>query len=305
MVKILLGIILGSLFGSLGLVWALDLIDPSASEPIANASNDSETKEVAETNNQTGYFQNYDFPLDSCGDKNPGGSNVWYPVYIANTEQNFNSIRTNFCQDAIRKYRKEQQITSIQVSSFTDRSKAEEFASLMQNNLGSGEVGEPTVRDFSQQNISLSSQNSSKLNTYENNSSQKIQPFYANEEKYVYVANYGVTDVYDKRKELYNEGLYYAPSSVKKDGNIVTFKQAFQCISDCNSRIPAIRLTQYNCDPTNSIPYWRSLGYVNEQNNLMPIGGGNWGELSTYKEFGSEHPDAILYSQVCKFNWLF
>lgn len=105
-------------------------------------------KEVAETVNQSSYFKNYQFPLASCGDKDLGGSNTWYPVFIKNSEQNFISVRRNFCQDSIRKYRQDRQRTSIQVASFTNKSKAEEFAKLMQNKLGSGEIGEPAVLDL-------------------------------------------------------------------------------------------------------------------------------------------------------------
>ena len=70
-------------------------------------------------------FNSYDFPLDSCGDKDPGGTNIWYRVYIDDTPENLNTIHSNYCRDAIRKYRQNEQINSIQVAAFTDESKAE------------------------------------------------------------------------------------------------------------------------------------------------------------------------------------
>ena len=94
------------------------------------------------------YFYDYQFPTASCGDRDPGGTNTWYPVFIKNTEHNFNEVRDRFCRDAIRKYREYRQSTSIQVASFTDRDKAEEFALILKINLGTGEVGQPKVRNF-------------------------------------------------------------------------------------------------------------------------------------------------------------
>lgn len=139
-----------------------------------NSSNIEETiKSVPEVNDQPQEYysnnsnadesesltNNYNFPLDSCGDKNPSGANNWYPVYVDDTPENLSMARSNYCRDAIRKYRKKAQINSIQVASFTDALKAEEFAELMRRNIGSGEVGEPTVYDFSGDSHTSSSHN--------------------------------------------------------------------------------------------------------------------------------------------------
>ena len=83
------------------------------------------------------------FPLNSCGDKDPGGTNLWYPVYVRNTAKNLNKVKANYCGDAILKYREARGITSIQVASFLNQAKAQEFANLMRNAIGSGEVGYP------------------------------------------------------------------------------------------------------------------------------------------------------------------
>ena len=98
------------------------------------------------------YFNNYQFPAASCGDRDPGGANTWYPVFIKNTEHNYSEVRNRFCQDAIRKYREDRQTTSIQVASFTNKAKAEEFALILKINLGTGEVGEAKVRNFDRDN---------------------------------------------------------------------------------------------------------------------------------------------------------
>ena len=97
---------------------------------------------------QASYFDKNQFPLNSCGDRDPGGTNTWYPVFIDNTEHNFDTVRNEFCHDAILKYREEQQTTSIQAASFIDKTKAAEFALILQNSLGTGEVGEPKTHNF-------------------------------------------------------------------------------------------------------------------------------------------------------------
>ncbi len=119
-----------------------------------------QTSSKVSTRFQEQNYNNYDFPLDSCGDKDPGGTNIWYPVYVDDTPENISTIRSNYCQDAIRKYRQQEQIYSIQVASFINESEAEQFANLMQEKIGSGEVGEPTIYNFDKNVNSYSSQNS-------------------------------------------------------------------------------------------------------------------------------------------------
>jgi hypothetical protein len=120
-------------------------------------------------NNLTSYesennYSYYDFPLNTCGDDNPGGDNTWYPVYVDDTPENLNAIHTNYCRDAIRKYRQNEQIYSIQVASFTNEDKARQFAELMQLNLGSGEVGESSIYNFDSNSKNIVSQDSSRNN---------------------------------------------------------------------------------------------------------------------------------------------
>jgi hypothetical protein len=92
----------------------------------------------------TDYIPN--FPLPSCGDSDPGGTNSWYPVFIENSQANLFLVRRDYCRDAFPKYRKEKGITSIQVASFLDPQKAEQFAQIMRDKIDNAEVGQPTIR---------------------------------------------------------------------------------------------------------------------------------------------------------------
>jgi hypothetical protein len=86
------------------------------------------------------------FPLSSCGDSDPGGTNAWYPVFITNSQANLFLVRRDYCRDAFPKYRKEKGITSIQVASFLDPQKAEQFAQIMRDRIDNAEVGQPMIR---------------------------------------------------------------------------------------------------------------------------------------------------------------
>ena len=119
-----------------------DIYIPKNKMPKASTKQKSKPKPVITSKESAPlprtYLYNYDFPLDSCGDKDPGGSNVWYPVYVRNTSENLKRIKLSYCRDAIVKYREESEISSIQVGSFLNRAKAKEFAELMSMWIGSG-----------------------------------------------------------------------------------------------------------------------------------------------------------------------
>jgi len=87
-------------------------------------------------------------PEDSCGDRDPGGINIWYPVYISYSERNLEQSRKHYCRDAIKNYRESNQKFSVQIASFLSSSEAQKFASFMQTEIGSGEVGEGTTYRF-------------------------------------------------------------------------------------------------------------------------------------------------------------
>ncbi len=85
----------------------------------------------------------YRFPLSVCGDSNARGLQTWYPVYVDYSESRLQFIRDRYCGDAYKKLRETGEV-SIQVASFNSRRDAEQFAELMQQKIGSGEVGDPT-----------------------------------------------------------------------------------------------------------------------------------------------------------------
>lgn len=94
-------------------------------------------------------FDSESFPKPTCGDPAPTSSSDYpvsfYPVYISYSETNLNRVRTQFCADSIKTVRKTKNEVSIQVSSFTSMTKAEEFRVFMSSRFGSSEVGEPRV----------------------------------------------------------------------------------------------------------------------------------------------------------------
>lgn len=92
---------------------------------------------------------NFDLPSKSCGDVLPKDSAQYpvnfYPVYTKYTEANLKEIKKSFCGDAYSKKREGKDGKYIQVSSFTQKEKAEAFAKMLQDRFGLGEIGEPTT----------------------------------------------------------------------------------------------------------------------------------------------------------------
>lgn len=85
-------------------------------------------------------------PLDICGDKDPGGVNTWYPVFVNRMDEStFNYIKQTYCRDAFIKYRSSVNRQSIQIASFLSQSKADKLARAMIRDpkINSGEVGLP------------------------------------------------------------------------------------------------------------------------------------------------------------------
>jgi hypothetical protein len=85
------------------------------------------------------------FPLNSCGDVNPGRVNNWYPVFVNYSDADLFLIRRDYCGDAYRTRRKDTGTMAIQVGSFTSRERAEAFAQVMSDRVGNAEVGAPTT----------------------------------------------------------------------------------------------------------------------------------------------------------------
>lgn len=83
---------------------------------------------------------NNNFPMNSCGELNTG-QKTWYPVYVNYSEANLAKVQSLYCKDAMRKYREDIGLHSIQMASFADRQSAIDFADFMKQKMGSGEVG--------------------------------------------------------------------------------------------------------------------------------------------------------------------
>ncbi|MBW4534796.1 MAG: hypothetical protein KME09_12755 [Pleurocapsa minor HA4230-MV1] len=164
---------------------------------------------------------------------------------------------------------------------------------------------EPQIEEIKQQSVAKQPEQKIAQTTTlkKRNSNNQIPNLYIHGEEYIYVANYGVTDIYGKRKELHKAGLYYAPSSIKQDGNIVTFKQAFthNCLPNCSPKTAFLRIDQFICNSNQSIPLRRALATINQENKIVPFDQKEpqWTKLWAYEEYGSEHPDATLYSKIC------
>lgn len=92
------------------------------------------------------YYANR-FPKNTCGDRDPGGTNDWYPVYVKYSEYNLTKIHNFYCGDAIKNRRPTGEL-SIQVASFLNQQDAIDFANLMESELGSGEVGRSSRYNF-------------------------------------------------------------------------------------------------------------------------------------------------------------
>ena len=117
------------------------------SEPAAN--HPPETK-VTKPKNP---FNSISFPEEFCGDQPPNNSKTntvnFYPVFINYNESNLQIVKANYCQDALKTFRKDKSKKAIQVASFLSKERADQFQEFLENKLGnvSVEVGKPTLRD--------------------------------------------------------------------------------------------------------------------------------------------------------------
>lgn len=94
-------------------------------------------------------FSVSDFPKASCGDPLPSDSNEYpinfYPVFIPYSDANLGKASSHFCQDSLKKRRKDTGELVVQVSSFTSKEKAIYFAVFIRSEFENSMVGEPTV----------------------------------------------------------------------------------------------------------------------------------------------------------------
>ena len=87
-----------------------------------------------------------EYPKAVCGDPAPStpGTYKLYPVFADYSPGTLNYVVNNLCRDAIQTTRKNGR-SAIQVASFTNISRAVDFAAFLEKRIGSGEVGEPTT----------------------------------------------------------------------------------------------------------------------------------------------------------------
>jgi hypothetical protein len=104
---------------------------PFESPVVARASDRSPDR----TLKQSSASSEFNFPKASCGDKPIEGENTWYPVFVDGGD--LNTIRNQFCADAVSTVRENSQVKSVQLASFTTYDKALEFAKAV-----GGEVGQ-------------------------------------------------------------------------------------------------------------------------------------------------------------------
>lgn len=94
-------------------------------------------------------FENARFPQYECGDPLPTNPNAYpinlYPVFIDFSDRNLQIARSQYCQDAIEKPRKDSGKLSVQVASFVDSERANAFRDFLSVRVGTVEVGAPTV----------------------------------------------------------------------------------------------------------------------------------------------------------------
>ncbi|ACK68930.1 serine/threonine protein kinase [Gloeothece citriformis PCC 7424] len=125
-------------------------IEPNSPQksPISSNTQNSEQQEPNFPTNQN-QFDLVQFPQPSCGDSLPSDFSSYplnvYPVFIEFSQNNFQYIRQNFCQDSFAKIRQDTGEKAIQIASFSNLKQAQEFSEFIKNQVGSGEVGEPTL----------------------------------------------------------------------------------------------------------------------------------------------------------------
>jgi serine/threonine-protein kinase len=90
------------------------------------------------------YFNSVDFPQKSCGQALPKNSSAYplriYPVYVNFNSATLSSIKARFCRDAFVKTRKDTNTKVIQIASFLDPDKAQQFSKFIEIRVGSAEV---------------------------------------------------------------------------------------------------------------------------------------------------------------------
>lgn len=142
--KILLtGLLLGILVGCGSQDESSEIQQPEPQAPTDAESVETQQKETEPKLTKTS------FPKESCGDSLPNDSSAYpinfFPVFVDYSESNLNLLKSIFCRDAFKKFNEKSGKDEIQVASFLGRERAEQFANLIKNEIGSGNLGNPTV----------------------------------------------------------------------------------------------------------------------------------------------------------------
>lgn len=94
-------------------------------------------------------FQSVTFPQDVCGDKLPDDATAYpvslYPIFVKYTEANLAKIKSDFCQDAFKKFRDKNNRDEIQVGSFLGTERASQFKEFLAQTFVGVDIGEVTI----------------------------------------------------------------------------------------------------------------------------------------------------------------
>jgi hypothetical protein len=101
------------------------------------------------TTRKTYQFSFSDFPKNTCGDRKPTDPNAYpvkfYPVNIPYSESNLSQAQSLFCRDSFQKRHPTTREKIIQISSFLEQEKAQDFADFVSQKIAGASVGEPTT----------------------------------------------------------------------------------------------------------------------------------------------------------------
>lgn len=93
-------------------------------------------------------FERATYPRSACGDPLPKRAKDFptslYPVYVRYSAENLDIVKRKFCQDAFVIRRRDTGSQAIQVASFVQEKRAQQFGTFLQQKVGSGIVGTPT-----------------------------------------------------------------------------------------------------------------------------------------------------------------
>lgn len=106
----------------------------------------------------TNPFENSRFPQAACGDPMPndnGSAISLYPVFVEYSDSNLQQIKSQFCQDALPKIRKDTNRQAVQVASFSSRDRAVLFTDFLSKRVKGVSVGEPTILPISRSSNSI------------------------------------------------------------------------------------------------------------------------------------------------------